>query len=188
MELNAPPAKSSHWFVCKVMACSFFGIQIPLVGAMLYFSFVTGSSVMRFTLTGLLFSLASAATTLLLIYRLMRPLQKGNRVIQGYIASNTLQPMPKHSNDELGILFQQVEYLMFVLQKTVSERNHILEMAVTSNRDFQRSLQEFVMARERAFLQDDNGKMKAALEEALHTAQSKLETAGRILHNFGSPN
>ena len=75
---------------------------------------------------------------------------------------------------------------MFVLQKTVSERNKILEVAITSNGDFpKQSLQQFVEAREAAFSLDDRSKMKSALEEVLRSAQSKLESATHILHTFG---
>ena len=93
--------------------------------------------------------------------------------------------MPKNSNDELGILFQQVEYLMFILQRTVSERDHILEVAITSNTDFQQYLKQFGDAKESAFQQNNEDNMKAALEGALSAAKSKLDSAGQILHTFG---
>src|SRR6202012_848305 len=111
----------------------------------------------------------------------------GNQAIHDYLTSWQIQPMPKHANDELGVLFQQIEYLMFVLQKTVSERNKILNTAITSNEDFQESLRQFIIAREDAFAAGDPARMRAALEEALQTVQSKLESATHILHTFEQP-
>jgi methyl-accepting chemotaxis protein len=189
MEPKAPPtAKMTHRFAFKVMACAFCGIHIPLIGMLVYFFSLSGTpSTLRVLFSILIFTLVGAGATLLILNRMMRPLQSGNKAIQEYITSRKLPNMPKHSNDELGILFQQVEYLMFILQKTVSERNKILEVAITSNDEFQQSLKQFAEAREAAFAKDDPSKMRAALEEVLQTVQGKLEYATHILHTFEQP-
>lgn len=186
MEVKPPPAaRMSHRFAFKVMACAFCGIHIPLIGMLLYYFSISGTpSGLRVLFAILIFTLVGAGTTLFILNRMMRPLQSGNKAIQQYLTSWQVQPLPKHSNDELGVLFQQVEYLMFILQRTVSERNKILETAITSNEDFQQSLKQFIEAREDAFAHDDKGKMRAALEEVLQTVQSKLLSATHILHTF----
>lgn len=189
MELKAPPAdKANNRFAFKVLACAFVGIHVPLIGMLVYLYSVPGiPSTLRILFGILVLTLAAAGVTLLVLNRMMRPIQTGNKAIHAYITSWQLQPMPKHTNDELGVLFQQVEYLMFVLQKTVSERNRILDMAITSNEDFQESIRQFMLAREDAFISDDPSKMRAALEEALQTVQAKIQTATYILHTFEQP-
>jgi hypothetical protein len=183
--LTPPNGKITHKFAFKIMACAFCGIHIPLIGMMIYLFSLPGTpSTLRILLGVLVFTLISASSTLLILDRMMRPIQNGSKALQQFISSREIQSMPGHSGDELGILFQQVEYLMFILQKTVSERNHILEVAVTSNSDFQLSIKQFVNAKETAFLQHNEDKMKAALEEVLSSAKSKLENAGQILHTF----
>ena len=139
MNAIAPPAaKITHKFAFKVMACAFCGIHVPLIGMMVYFYSISGTpSTLRIIFAILIFTLVGAASTLVAINLMMRPIQTSNKVLQQYITSREIHPLPKHSNDELGILFQQVEYLMFILQRTVSERDHILEVAITSNTDFQ---------------------------------------------------
>lgn len=183
--ITPPDGKITHKFAFKVMASAFCGIHIPLIGMMIYFFSISGTpSVLRILLAILIFTLTGTAATLLILNRMMRPIQKGTLALRRYITSKEIQPMPEHKGDELGVLFQQVEYLMFILQKTVSERNHILEVAITSNTDFQRSLKHFVEAKEIALEQQSGDKMKAALEEVLSAARSKLESAGQILHTF----
>jgi hypothetical protein len=187
MEMTAPPiGKVSHRFAFSVMTCAFCGIHIPLIGMLVYLYSVSGTpTTFRLILVVLGLTLAGTAATILILNRLLRPLKTGSEALQQYLVSHTLPTMPQFSNDELGILFQQVEYLMFILQKTVSERNNILEVAITSNTDFQQTLHEFVKAREAALLRGDDGRMKVALEEVLANAKTKLDTAGRILRNFG---
>lgn len=188
MEPKAPPTKMSHRFAFKVMACAFCGIHIPLIGMLVYFFSISGTpSTLRILFSILIFTLVGTGATLLILNRMMRPLQSGNKAIQEYITSWQMPSLPKHSNDELGVLFQQVEYLMFILQRTVSERNKILEVAITSNDEFQQSLKQFIDAREAAFAKDDPSKMRAALEEVLHTVQAKLASATHILHTFEQP-
>jgi hypothetical protein len=183
--ITPPSGKITHRFAFRVMASAFCGIHIPLIGMMIYLFSIAGTpSTLRIIFAVLIFTLIGAASTLLILNRMMRPIQTGSKALQQFISSREIQPMPDHSNDELGILFQQVEYLMFILQRTVSERNHILEVAITSNGDFQQSLKQFVNAKEAAFLQHSEDKMKAALEEVLSSAKSKLESAGKILHTF----
>ncbi|TDW96040.1 hypothetical protein [Dinghuibacter silviterrae] len=186
MELKAPtPAKMTHRFAFKIMVCAFCGIHIPLIGMLVYFFSVSGTpSTLRILFAILIFTLAGTGATLLIISRMMRPLRSGNLALQQYISTWQLQALPKHSNDELGILFQQVEYLMFVLQRTVTERNKILEAAITSNEDFHRSIQQFIEARDAAYIHDDPGQMRAALEDVLLTVQAKLASATHILHTF----
>jgi hypothetical protein len=178
--------KVTHRFAFKVMASAFCGIHIPLIGMLVYLYFISGTpNTMRVLLAIFLFTLAGAAATMLILNRMLRPLKTGRIALQQFITTRQAQPMPKQSNDELGILFQQVEYLMFILQKTVSERNHILEVAITSNEEFQNSIKQFVQAKEAAFDKSDPEIMKNAMEEALRTVSAKIQAANGILHNFG---
>lgn len=178
--------KVTHRFAFKVMACAFCGIHIPLIGMLVYLYLISGTpNTMRILLTIFLFTLAGAAATMLILNRMLRPLKTGRIALQQFITTRQAQPMPKQSNDELGILFQQVEYLMFILQKTVSERNHILEVAITSNEEFQTSIKQFVQAKEAAFDKSDPEIMKNAMEDALRTVSAKIQAANGILHNFG---
>lgn len=186
MELKAPPDnKVNNRFAFRVLACAFAGIHVPLIGMLIYLSSVPGTpSTLRILFGILVLTLAATGVTLLVLHRMMQPIQTGNKAIREYLTSWHIQPMPKHTNDELGVLFQQIEYLMFVLQKTVTERNRILDIAITSNEDFQESLRQFISARENAFVAGDPAKMRAALQEALQTVQAKIQTATHILHTF----
>jgi len=187
METTAPPiGKVSHRFAFRVMTCAFCGIHIPLIGMLIYLYSVSGTpTAFRIILVVLGLTLAGTAATILILNHLLHPLKTGSKALRQYLVTHTLPSMPRFSNDELGILFQQVEYLMFILQKSVSERNRILDVAITSNTDFQQSLHQFVKAREAALLHGDDDRMKVALEEVLAHAQTKLDSAGRILHTFG---
>jgi hypothetical protein len=187
--MNATPSnKITHRFAFKVMGCAFCGIHIPLIGMMVYLFTISGTPSTLKVLFGILvFSLLGTAATLLILNRMLRPLQVGNLALRQFIDSREVHPLPKNTNDELGVLFQQIEYLMFVLQKTVSERDRILELAITSNDDFQQSLKQFTDAKEAAFVQHDPGKMKSALEEVLRTVSGKLDSANRLLRTFGQP-
>jgi hypothetical protein len=183
--ITPPSAKITHKFAFKIMASAFCGIHVPLVGMMIYLFSISGTpSALRIIFAVLVFTLMGASVTLLVLSRMMRPIQTGSQVLQRFISSREIQSMPDHAGDELGILFQQIEYLMFVLQKTVSERDRILGVAITTNEDFQQSLKQFINAREDAFLQRDDNKMKAALEDVLSSVRLKLESAGQILHTF----
>jgi hypothetical protein len=186
--IATPSNKVSHRFAFKVMACAFCGIHIPMIGMLVYLYSMSGTpSTLRIAFTILLFTLVGAGATLFVLSRMLRPLENGSRALQRYITSREMQALPKNTNDELGILFQQVEYLMFILQKTVSERDHILEVAITSNTEFQQSIKQFVDAKETAFTEHDEDKMKAALEDVLRTVSAKLLSAGQLLHTFGQP-
>lgn len=185
MPVSTPPNKISHKFAYKILLSAFCGIHVPLIGMLLYFMWAKDASTpLRIILIILILTLLATAATLWLLKNMIKPIHKGANALQNYFSSNTMPDLPSKSKDELGVLFQQVEYLMFILQRTITERDRVMELAITSNKDFQDSLKRFMDAKHDAIEQNNPNQMKQAVEAMVADAMNKLGSAENILQSI----
>ena len=94
----------------KFLFVAFLGIHIPLIGLImaLIFSkaFFSPLAIILFTLV---LTLAATFITLLVIYRLIQPINSASQALINYESSKILPNLPLHYKDEAGLLMENVQ-------------------------------------------------------------------------------
>ena len=102
-------------YAYKFLFVTFIGIHIPLIGLLFYVLFgeqsVSTHSIIVFTL---IMTLLATAVTLLVLKRLIKPIEKASKALSNYRNNRILSDLPMEFEDEAGLLLRNI-------QKSISE-------------------------------------------------------------------
>lgn len=112
-------------FSLKILFVAFLGIHVPLLGLGGYLLAISGfSAQLPVVLITLLFTLLGTAVTLIVLRKLLAPLDLSVAALNAYLSSRKLPQLPVHFTDEVGQLMRQTQHLLVQLDESLREREN----------------------------------------------------------------
>ena len=112
-------------FSLKILFVAFSGIHVPLLGLGGYLLAISGfSAQLPVVLITLLFTLLGTAVTLLVLRKLLAPLDVSVAALNAYLTNRELPQLPVHYTDEVGQLMRQTQHLLVQLDESLREREN----------------------------------------------------------------
>ncbi|MFB9079862.1 sensor histidine kinase [Flavobacterium procerum] len=119
--------KKSYAF--KFLFVAFIGIHIPLIGILffvLYFKHsISPASILVFSL---IMTLLATAITLLVLNRLIKPIQTASKALDDYRNSRKLSVLPTEYTDEAGLLLCNIQESIFEAESFINEKQDLIYM------------------------------------------------------------
>ncbi|WJS92844.1 HAMP domain-containing histidine kinase [Flavobacterium johnsoniae] len=119
--------KRSYAF--KFLFVAFIGIHIPLIGILffvLYFQHnISPTSILVFSLV---MTLIATGLTLLILNRLIKPIQTASKALADYRNSRKLSALPTEYTDEAGLLMCNIQESIYEAEGFINEKQDLIYM------------------------------------------------------------
>nr|MBU3859797.1 HAMP domain-containing histidine kinase [Flavobacterium sp. MC2016-06] len=119
--------KKSYAF--KFLFVAFIGIHIPLIGSLffvLYFKHdISPTSIMVFSLS---MTLLATLVTLLVLNRLIKPIEIASKALDDYRNHRKLSLLPTDYEDEAGLLLCNIQESIFEAESFINEKQDLIYM------------------------------------------------------------
>lgn len=127
--------KKSYAF--KFLFVAFIGIHIPLIGILFFVLY----SKNNFSSTGLLLfslvmTLLATVVTLILLKKLIQPLELASKALNDYKTNRIITKLPLHYSDEAGLLLSNIQDAILESQKFISEKQNLIYLLSHDLRSF----------------------------------------------------
>lgn len=114
-------------YVFKFLFVAFIGIHIPLIGLLFFILFGNNSfsttTILVFTLV---MTLMATAFTLLVLRKLVVPIELASKTLHDYKTDRTLSKLPTNFNDEAGLLMQDIHELILDSENFINEKKDLI--------------------------------------------------------------
>ncbi|KAF2517776.1 HAMP domain-containing histidine kinase [Flavobacterium foetidum] len=119
--------KKSYAF--KFLFVAFIGIHIPLIGILFFVLYykhsISPTSILVFSL---IMTLLATAITLLVLNRLIKPIQTASKALNDYRNSRKLSVLPTEYTDEAGLLLCNIQESIFEAESFINEKQDLIYM------------------------------------------------------------
>lgn len=127
--------KKSYAF--KFLFVAFIGIHIPLIGILFFVLY----SKNNFSSSGLLvfslvMTLLATVITLILLKKLIQPLELASRALNDYKLSRTVTKLPLDFSDEVGLLLSNIQDSISESEKFITEKQNLVYLLSHDLRTF----------------------------------------------------
>lgn len=114
-------------YVFKFLFVAFIGIHIPLIGLLFFILFgnITFSTTTILVFT-LVMTLMATAFTLLVLRKLVVPIELASKTLHDYKTDRTLSQLPTNFNDEAGLLMQDIHELILDSENFINEKKDLI--------------------------------------------------------------
>lgn len=114
-------------YVFKFFFVAFIGIHIPLIGLLFFILFgnITFSTTTILVFT-LVMTLMATAFTLLVLRKLVVPIELASKTLHDYKTDRTLSQLPTNFNDEAGLLMQDIHELILDSENFINEKKDLI--------------------------------------------------------------
>lgn len=114
-------------YVFKFLFVAFIGIHIPLIGLLFFILFgnITFSTTTILVFT-LVMTLMATAFTLLVLRKLVVPIELASKTLHNYKTDRTLSQLPTNFNDEAGLLMQDIHELILDSENFINEKKDLI--------------------------------------------------------------
>jgi len=102
----------SRSYLGKILAISFIGVHVPIIGAVTYILLSSGRGVAEnidIIIAMLIATLVGTAATLLIHHGLLAPVRKAAQSLDEYLNARTVPSLPTKYRDEAGVLMKNVQ-------------------------------------------------------------------------------
>jgi signal transduction histidine kinase len=114
-------------YAYKFLFVTFIGIHIPLIGLLFFVLFrkqdISTHSVIIFTL---IMTLLATGITLLLLKRLVKPIEKASGALDNYRNNRVLSDLPMEFEDEAGLLLCNIQKAIIENEKYISDKQDLV--------------------------------------------------------------
>lgn len=121
------PFKKSYTF--KFLAIAFVGVHVPLIGIAIYFAtsplHIDATTIIVFIL---LLTLTSTFFTLLVLNKLLAPLQLAKQSLDVYLQERRLPTIPMHYEDEAGVLLSNIRKTVEKVDLILLEKTGVIDL------------------------------------------------------------
>lgn len=116
-------------YASKFLAVAFLGIHIPLIGiSILLFSSSNLLSSTQIAIITLTLTLVATAATLPVINGLLYPIKLAKNILAEYEKNATIRQVPNTYDDEVGILFEQINKTLHHNSNLISQKSTIIDL------------------------------------------------------------
>ncbi|MFC5683935.1 sensor histidine kinase [Flavobacterium sp. MAHUQ-51] len=114
-------------YALKFLFVAFVGIHIPLIGILFFVLFAkenfTTGSLLVFSLV---MTLIATATTLLVLKRLMKPIELASKALKEYRLKRVITDVPVHFPDEAGLLLANIHDSILESESFIDEKQNLI--------------------------------------------------------------
>lgn len=119
--------KKSYAF--KFLFVAFIGIHIPLIGILFFvLYFQHDISPMSILIFSLIMTLVATGLTLLILNRLIKPIETASRALADYRSSRKLSALPTEYTDEAGLLMCNIQESIYEAEGFINEKQDLIYM------------------------------------------------------------
>jgi len=119
--------KKSYAF--KFLFVAFIGIHIPLIGILFFVLYsentISPDSILIFAL---IMTLIATLITLLILNRLIKPIQLASKSLNEYRNDRVISKLPTSYNDEAGLLMCNIQELIYETENFINEKQDLIYM------------------------------------------------------------
>lgn len=136
-------------YAFKFLFIAFLGIHIPLIGILFFVLFVPpSSSPIAILVFALLMTLVATALTLIVLKRLIRPIELASDALSNYRKYRTMPLLPIEYKDEAGLLMRNILETIQDNEKYINEKQDLTYLLSHDLRTFtgnSKSLAELIL-------------------------------------------
>lgn len=116
-------------YALKFLAVAFIGIHIPLIGTAIYFA-ISPSEVDKLTVIVFILGLTLVATalTLVVLNKLLAPLNHARQSLDIYLTERRLPPIPLQYEDEVGQLLKSIHRTVERMDNMLVEKTGVIDL------------------------------------------------------------
>ncbi|WP_309641316.1 HAMP domain-containing sensor histidine kinase [Flavobacterium sp.] len=137
-------------YAFKFLFIAFLGIHIPLIGILFFVLYAPQSaSSMTILLFALVMTLVATGITLVVLKRLIRPIELASSALNNYRKNRTMPLLPIEYKDEAGLLMRYILETIQDNEKYINEKQDLMYLLSHDLRTFtgnSQSLSELILA------------------------------------------
>ncbi len=114
-------------YVFKFLFVAFIGIHIPLIGILFFVLYAKADfSTPTLLLFSLIMTLIATAVTLLVLKKLIQPIELASKALNDYRMKRIVTNLPLHFSDEAGLLLSNIQDSILESEKFITEKQDLI--------------------------------------------------------------
>ena len=114
-------------YVFKFLFVAFIGIHIPLIGILFFVLYAKADfSTTSLLLFSLVMTLIATAVTLLVLKKLIQPIELASKALNDYKLNRTIINLPLHFSDEAGLLLYNIHDSILESENFMTEKQDLI--------------------------------------------------------------
>lgn len=114
-------------YVYKFLFVAFIGIHIPLIGILFFVLYAKADfSTINLLLFSLVMTLIATAVTLLVLKKLIQPIELASKALNDYKINRTISNLPTHFLDEAGLLMANIHDSILESENFITEKQDLI--------------------------------------------------------------
>lgn len=124
-------------YVFKFLFVAFIGIHIPLIGILFFVIYAKADfSTINLLLFSLVMTLIATAVTLLVLKKLIQPIELASKALNDYKLNRTISNLPIHFSDEAGLLLANIHDSILESENFITEKQDFIYLLSHDLRNF----------------------------------------------------
>ncbi|MFA9190772.1 HAMP domain-containing sensor histidine kinase [Flavobacterium sp. FZUC8N2.13] len=124
-------------YVYKFLFVAFIGIHIPLIGILFFVLYAkTNFSTTSLLLFSLLMTLIATALTLVVLKKLIQPIELASKTLNDYKLKRKISNLPLHFSDEAGLLLSNIQDSILERENFITEKQDLIYLLSHDLRTF----------------------------------------------------